>query len=153
MKKVFFSFLLISMTFIAYPKDYTAFEMCDYLSQKIVHFYSSNKRLPESLDELEYDNSDLKNRFEMFKNVSINGNGKNYFVISFTKSKHEYKLIDNLNQSHIFKILIDGEFYREFTNEIEGASEEYFSPSMMDMSNYDKEGLSSNDFVSSRYND
>lgn len=153
MKKGFFIFLLISMTFIAYPKDYTAFEMCDYLSQKIVYFYSSNKRLPETLDELEYDDVDLKKRLEIYKNVSINGNGKDYFVITFTKNKHEYSLVDNLKQAHLFTFLIDGEVYREYDKEIKVASEEYIFPPMMNLSNYDKEGLSSNVFVISEYND
>ena len=153
MKKRVFLILLISMTFLAYSKEYTDFEMCDYLCQEIVHFYSHNKSFPKTLIDFEYDNMDLKKRLEMYKDVNINYNGKCYFVISFTKNNHEYKLIDNLNQAHVFTFLIDGEVCREYVREIEGMQEEYFFPPMTDMTNFIKEGFPSNDFVISEYND
>ena len=153
MKKFFFVLLFISIPFLGYSKEYTVFEMCDYIIQKVINFYSCNKRFPKTLVEFESESLDLEERLGRYNEVTINGNGENFLVISFKKNGHDYKFVDTLKQAHFFTLLIDGKVCRECIKEIERSSEEYFFPPMMEMTNFDKDTLSSNDFVISEYSD
>ena len=153
MKKGFLICLVLSISFFGYSKEFTVFEMCDYLIQKVVHFYSYNKRFPETVIEFEYENLDLEEKLGRFNELTINSNGKTFLIISFKKNGHDYKHKDTLKKAHFITLLIDGKVCREYIKEIERSSEEYIFPPMMEMRNFNKEGLTSDDFVISEYSD
>ena len=113
MKKFFLFVLFSCIVFFAQAKVYTSFEMYNALICRIRRFYSDFKTLPQSICELKTDKEDdVCIRLELFRDVSIQGDGKKFVTITFRDRYNEYKLLDEVSDKHLFSIFTNSVYFQ-----------------------------------------
>ncbi len=148
MKKFFLFVLFSCIVFFAQAKVYTSFEMYNALICRIRRFYSDFKTLPQSICELKTDKEDdVCIRLELFRDVSIQGDGKKFVTITFRDRYNEYKLLDEVSDKHLFSIFIDGQLYQNYIRDIEYTQEDYYIHAMTDLNSFNNADISPDMYV------